>query len=201
MRAVKQWPAREALVGMLFSLAGCGYIGNPRPPALDIPSALIDLRAAEDGDRILMVFTIPILTTEGMPLKSLRSVDLYAGPYAGPANSPFNAAAWAETAKKYSVSADGAGPIVGYKISYLHRIRRLRTRQERTRSPLRFGCLVITSAPEAFAFQHGSLHHAVPKGGIPASALSVTGALRHDHIPQSGRVTFSWQTVHGRRSH
>ena len=72
LRAVKKWPGREALLGMLFSLAGCGYIGNPQPPALDIPSAVIDLRAAEDGDRVLVEFTIPMLTTEGLPLKGCR---------------------------------------------------------------------------------------------------------------------------------
>ena len=89
----------------LALLSGCGYIGAPQPPALDIPSAVTDLRAAEYGDSIQVEFTIPMLTTEGLPLKSVRSIDLYAGPV----NNPFNAAAWAETAKKYSVPADGAG--------------------------------------------------------------------------------------------
>lgn len=88
-------------------LAGCGYIGSPLPPALDIPSPVTDLRAAEDGDRILVEFTIPPLTTEGLPLKSLRSVDLYAGP----ANTPFNPDTWALTAKHFEVPADSPGPI------------------------------------------------------------------------------------------
>ena len=97
---------RGLLSPLLLLLSGCGYIGAPQPPALDIPSAITDLRSAEYGDRILVEFTIPMLTTEGLPLKSVRSVDLYAGP----ANNPFNAATWAETAKKYSVPVNEAGP-------------------------------------------------------------------------------------------
>jgi len=106
VRLAGKWPARGAGLGTLLWLAACGYIGNPLPPALDIPSAVTDLRAAEYGDRILVEFTIPMLTTEGLPLKSVRSVDLYAGP----ANSTFNAGTWAETAKKYSVPGSEAGP-------------------------------------------------------------------------------------------
>jgi hypothetical protein len=88
-------------------LSGCGYIGNPLPPALDIPSPVTDLRAAEDGDRILVEFTIPPLTTEGLPLKNLRSVDLYVGP----PNTPFNPDTWASTAKHFEISADSPGPV------------------------------------------------------------------------------------------
>jgi hypothetical protein len=91
---------------LLVFLAGCGYIGNPLPPALDIPSPVVDLRAAEDGDRILVEFTIPPLTTEGLPLKGLRSVDLYVGP----PNTPFNPDTWAATAKHFEVPADSPGP-------------------------------------------------------------------------------------------
>ena len=47
---------------------GCGYIGEPLPPALNIPSRVTDLRAVEFGDKILAEFTLPPLTTEGLAL-------------------------------------------------------------------------------------------------------------------------------------
>jgi hypothetical protein len=103
---------RFALVLPIF-LAGCGYIGNPLPPALDIPSPITDLRAAEEGDHIVVEFTIPPLTTEGLPLKDIRSVDLYVGP----ANSPFNPDSWAASATHFEVSADSPGPVAFDKIS------------------------------------------------------------------------------------
>jgi hypothetical protein len=97
----------KVLLGVVtLLLAGCAYIGGPKAPSLEIPLAVTDLRAAEYGDRIYVQFTIPMLTTEGDPLKSLRSIDLYAGP----ANSPFNIAAWSETATHYPIPPSGPGP-------------------------------------------------------------------------------------------
>ena len=65
-------PAALVLAALLPT--GCAYIGNPKPPTLDIPLRVMDLRAAEFGDRILVQFTIAPLTTEGLPLKSLEAV-------------------------------------------------------------------------------------------------------------------------------
>ena len=59
--------------------AGCGYIGAPLPPTLDIPARIMDLRAAEYGDTIEVEFTVPALTTEGLALTRVRSVELRAG--------------------------------------------------------------------------------------------------------------------------
>jgi hypothetical protein len=56
--------------------AGCGYLGDPKPPALEIPSRVTDLRAAEYGAKILVEFTLPALTTEGLALTKVRSVEL-----------------------------------------------------------------------------------------------------------------------------
>lgn len=56
--------------------AGCGYVGDPKPPALEIPSRVTDLRAAEYGSKILVEFTLPALTTEGLALTKVRSVEL-----------------------------------------------------------------------------------------------------------------------------
>jgi hypothetical protein len=57
-------------------LAGCGYPGEPKPPTLEIPSRVTDLRAAEYGSNILVEFTLPALTTEGLALTQVRSVEL-----------------------------------------------------------------------------------------------------------------------------
>src|SRR4029077_20156214 len=57
-------------------LAGCGYPGDPKPPALEIPSRVTDLRAAEYGANILVEFTLPALTTEGLALTKVKSLEL-----------------------------------------------------------------------------------------------------------------------------
>ncbi len=84
---------------LLGLLAGCGYIGPPMAPTLDIPSDVRDLRAIEYGDKIQVSFTIPDLTTEGLMLKSVRSAQLFAGLGAPPADA------------QYKVPAAGPGPV------------------------------------------------------------------------------------------
>jgi hypothetical protein len=106
MRLFHMPRGRVLLAFATLLLAGCAYIGGPKAPSLEIPLPVTDLRAAEYGDRIYVRFTIPMLTTEGDPLKSLRSIDLYAGP----ANAPFNANTWSETATRYQIPASGPGP-------------------------------------------------------------------------------------------
>ena len=49
-------------------MAGCGYIGEPLPPALKRPVRVADLTAVERGSKILIQFTIPKVTTEGLPV-------------------------------------------------------------------------------------------------------------------------------------
>jgi hypothetical protein len=97
----------------LLCLGGCrllgpGYIGPIQAPALDTPIPVSDLRAIEYGEEIIAGFTIPKLTTEGLDLTSLRSVDLYAGP-AGPAAD--NPNSWFPTATHYSVTASAPGAL------------------------------------------------------------------------------------------
>ncbi len=88
-------------------LTGCGYIGPIQPPALDMPMRVTDLRAAEFGNKIIADFTIPPLTTEGLALKGVRSVEVYAGVAA----NPFSEAAFGASAKRYPVTASGPGPL------------------------------------------------------------------------------------------
>lgn len=67
---------RAAALCCLLSLAGCASVGPPKPPALDIPTRVTDLRAAEYGDQILVQFTIGALTTDGLVLTSVKAVEL-----------------------------------------------------------------------------------------------------------------------------
>ena len=84
-------------------LAGCGYIGEPLYPALNIPTRVSDLAVVERGNHIHVTFTIPALTTEGLVLKQIGSVELRAGPSTG----DFEINRWAESAKRIEVAAPG----------------------------------------------------------------------------------------------
>lgn len=75
--------------------AGCGYIGDPRPPALHIPRKVTDLRVFQHAGQIIVEFTIPELTTEDLPLK-LGKVELRAGPNP---QADFDADVWTAQAK------------------------------------------------------------------------------------------------------
>jgi fibronectin type 3 domain-containing protein len=74
---------RRLAAGLLLSAAllfnGCGYVGDPLPPALNIPEKISDLRAVQRGDQLLIDFTIPKLTTEGLPIRKLGGVELQVG--------------------------------------------------------------------------------------------------------------------------
>ena len=83
-------------------LAGCGSIGEPLYPALRIPSRVTDLTAVERGNRIDIDFTVPPLTTEGLALEDIGSVELLAGPT--PTNG-WNVNVWAAGATHVNVPA------------------------------------------------------------------------------------------------
>ena len=55
-------------------VSGCAYVGDPKPPTLDIPQRVTDLRATEYGAKILVGFTLPPLTTEGLGLTGVESI-------------------------------------------------------------------------------------------------------------------------------
>jgi hypothetical protein len=88
-------------------LAGCGYVGNPLPPTLDIPNRVIDLRAIQIGDRIYVEFTQPKDTTDGLTLKSLRAVEVVVGPNP----SPFSDSAWLAGSKSFPVTGAEPGAV------------------------------------------------------------------------------------------
>jgi hypothetical protein len=90
-------------------LAGCGSIGEPLYPALRIPSRVIDLTMVEQGNNLDINFTIPPLTTEGLPLKEIGGVELRVGP--GPANG-WNVDEWIKTSTRIDVPTPSTpGPV------------------------------------------------------------------------------------------
>jgi hypothetical protein len=52
------------LVVLCLMLTGCGAVGDPLPPLLDIPQPSIGLAAAQRGDKVLVSWPAPLLTTE-----------------------------------------------------------------------------------------------------------------------------------------
>jgi hypothetical protein len=95
---VRRFPAPSAaLVLAIVLLSGCAYVGDPKPPTLDIPGRITDLRAAQYGGKILVEFTVPPLTTEGLGLTGLRTAQLHA------ASGSF--------AKDYDIQASGPGAV------------------------------------------------------------------------------------------
>lgn len=97
---------------LLFSLvltlvlSSCGYVGDPLPPALNIPVQVKDLKALQRGDKVLVLFTVPSLTTEGLALK-LGRIELRAGASLG---APFDWDAWLAASRQLDTEKLTAGP-------------------------------------------------------------------------------------------
>src|SRR5271169_1861464 len=53
----------------LVVLCGCGTPGAPQPPSLEIPKAITDLKAFRKGNVIILTWTQPTKTTDGMLIK------------------------------------------------------------------------------------------------------------------------------------
>jgi hypothetical protein len=71
---------RFSLPVILFlTLSACGYVGEPLPPLLNIPQPVEDLAAIQRGPKILVEFTLPKLTTEGVVIKQPLQWDLRVG--------------------------------------------------------------------------------------------------------------------------
>jgi hypothetical protein len=51
-------------LGAALGLVGCAAIGPPRPPSLELPKPPADLRAARKGDKVVLTWSVPTLTTD-----------------------------------------------------------------------------------------------------------------------------------------
>ncbi len=80
------------VVGLVLAQA-CGSIGEPLPPLLNIPERTQDLAAKQIRREIVVEWTAPRLTTEGLPVKNLAFSSIHfmelAEPFDLPALSGF----------------------------------------------------------------------------------------------------------------
>ena len=96
------------LAFLALGLAGCGYVGDPQPPALEIPVQIKDLRGVQRGAKVYLAFTTSLESTDKVLLKRLSAIDLRAGQ-----NPPggFHLDAWAASAQPIPVKDPRAGEI------------------------------------------------------------------------------------------
>lgn len=96
-----------ALAVLTLGLSGCGYVGDPKPPALGIPLPVQDLRGIQRGANIVLAFTPNPRTTDDILLRSFAAIDLRAGENL---QGGFEVNRWAEAARKIPVSDTSITP-------------------------------------------------------------------------------------------
>jgi hypothetical protein len=89
----------RSFAGALLILSGCGYVGEPLPPLMNVPGRAENLAAVQRGPNIIAHFTLPTLTTEGRVLKQSLRLDVRIGVKP---EGQFNAVKWAASAKAIS---------------------------------------------------------------------------------------------------
>jgi hypothetical protein len=57
--------------------AGCGKQGNPQPPLRAVPATTQDLKAHQQGTRLVLDFSYPKTTAAGMALDGLSAIEVY----------------------------------------------------------------------------------------------------------------------------
>lgn len=68
---MRQFPFKLFVAfGVVIFLTACATIGPPLPPSLDLPKPPSDLRAARKGQRIVLTWTIPTMTTDRQRARS-----------------------------------------------------------------------------------------------------------------------------------
>jgi hypothetical protein len=98
-----------AAAAAILILSGCGYIGEPLYPLLNIPKPVTDLEAVERGKAIIYQFTLPALTTEGK-LARIGRIEIRAGE--APQGS-FNREEWLAKAIELQAKPDEHGHVKG----------------------------------------------------------------------------------------
>lgn len=69
--------ATPAILLLCVLLCGCGAVGEPRPPLLNIPERADDFAARQTPEGIVLEWTWPRVTTEGVLLNDLDRFDIY----------------------------------------------------------------------------------------------------------------------------
>jgi hypothetical protein len=100
-----------ALAVAALITTGCGYTGDPLPPLANVPTRVSDLAAVQRGARIMVQFTAPQRTTEGVAIKTPLKLDLRIGT----AQPSFNQDVWAAHATQVPVGPVNEG-VARYEI-------------------------------------------------------------------------------------
>ena len=168
---MRRWPVAVLISAVV--LCGCGYVGDPLPPALNIPQRIEDLRAVQVGDRIVVEFTLPLLTTEGLPLTHPGPADVRIGV----APPPFEVRTWADAAKQVSTTQVG-------------------TRAVRMEIPVRewLGTEVIIGVRSRNRDRFSDWSNLVALNVVPPLAVPVD--LRAESHPQGARI--AWRSPDSR---
>lgn len=64
---LRRWSAVHFATAVLA--CGCGSLGDPRPPLANLPEPIRDLSARQFGDVLVISWTSPLRTTEGLPAR------------------------------------------------------------------------------------------------------------------------------------
>jgi fibronectin type 3 domain-containing protein len=56
---------------VLVAMTACGVPGIPKPPSLNLPQPVTDLRAVRKGDRVYLAWTVPTKTTDSLLIRHL----------------------------------------------------------------------------------------------------------------------------------
>jgi fibronectin type 3 domain-containing protein len=92
------------LAAAAMFLTGCGYTGEPLPPALNLPARITDVAAVERGSRLIIQFTLPTLTTEGMTVQDSEA-RVVVGAF--DASRPFDPGRWVREARVLPAQSGG----------------------------------------------------------------------------------------------
>jgi hypothetical protein len=76
--------ARRATIALLFAIAalaaaGCGAPGEPEPPKPVVPQPVADLAARQQGNTLILTFTLPTRSTANDDLAGYPTVEIYRG--------------------------------------------------------------------------------------------------------------------------
>ena len=66
-------PVPVAFLILLIS-SGCGKVGDPRPPKIRVPAAILDLKASQDQTNVILTWTNPQRYIDGSNATDLVNV-------------------------------------------------------------------------------------------------------------------------------
>src|ERR1035441_7866064 len=76
MRTVSNWTGAVWAGAMAAAICGCGTVGAPQPPSLNLPDRVTDLAAVRAGNEVKLTWGMPKRNTDKLPLKARVTVDV-----------------------------------------------------------------------------------------------------------------------------